>query len=90
MPSANKIVDDISRVFSGAMGVAQGAAGEAENAMKSFVSKLIADKDFVTREEFEAVSLMAQNAREEVELLKKEIASLKPKKVAKKKTTKDA
>ncbi len=86
MSSANKIVDDISRVFSGAMGVAQGAAGEAENAMKSFVGKLIADKDFVTREEFEAVSLMAQNARAEVEALKKEIAALTPKKTVSKKT----
>ena len=83
MSSANKIVDDISRVFSGAMGVAQGAAGEAENAMKSFVSKLVADKDFVTREEFEAVSIMAQNARAEVEVLKKEIAALYPQKTTK-------
>lgn len=79
MSSANKIVDDLSRVFSGAMGVAQGAAGEAENAMKSFVAKLMADKDYVSREEFEAVAEMARNARAEVEALKIEIATLKPK-----------
>lgn len=83
MSSANKIVDDISRVFSGALGVAQGAKGEAENVMKGFISKLVADKDFVTREEFNAVSLMAQNARNEVEALKKVIEALKPAKTTK-------
>ena len=48
-----------------AMGVAQGARDEAENAMKSWMDRWLADRDFVTREEFDAVRMMAQKAREE-------------------------
>ena len=79
MSSANKIVDDMSRVFAGALGVAQGAKTEAETAMKSFVSKLLEDQNFVRREEFEAVQTMAQKAREEVAELKATIEKLKKK-----------
>ena len=48
-----------------AMGVAQGAKTEAETAMKSWMDRWLADRDFVSREEFDAVRLMAQKAREE-------------------------
>ena len=48
-----------------AMGVAQGAKDEAETAAKSLVDRWLADRDFVTREEFDAVRGMAQKAREE-------------------------
>jgi BMFP domain-containing protein YqiC len=47
------------------MGVAQGAKDEAETAMKSMLDRWLADRNFVTREEFESVRLMAQKAREE-------------------------
>ncbi len=77
MANANKIFDDVSRVFSGAMGVAQGAKQEAENSMKGFFAKMVEDQNFVTREEFEAVQQMAQNARTEVEVLRKEIEAMK-------------
>lgn len=53
-----------------AMGVAQGARDEAETAMKGLVDRWLADRDFVTREEFDAVRAMAQKAREENEVLK--------------------
>jgi BMFP domain-containing protein YqiC len=53
-----------------AMGVAQGAKEEAETAMKSMMDRWLADRDFVTREEFDAVRAMAQKAREENEALK--------------------
>jgi BMFP domain-containing protein YqiC len=65
MSANNKIFDDISQLMSNAMGVAQGAKGEAETAMKSWVDRWLADRDFVTREEFDAVRAMAQKAREE-------------------------
>ncbi len=53
-----------------AMGVAQGAKDEAENALKGMMDRWLADRDFVTREEFDAVRAMAQKAREENEALK--------------------
>ena len=76
MQSRNKILDDISQLMTNAMGVAQGARSEAENAMKSLVDRWLADRDFVTREEFDAVRAMAQKAREENEALKARIDAL--------------
>ena len=59
-----------------AMGVAQGAKNEAETAMKSMLDRWLADRDFVTREEFDAVRAMAQKAREENESLKARLEKL--------------
>ncbi len=70
MQTRNKVFDDISQLFTNAMGVAQGARTEAETAMKSMLDRWLADRDFVTREEFDAVRAMAQKAREENETLK--------------------
>ena len=70
MQSRNKILDDVSQLMTNAMGVAQGAREEAETAVKSIIDKWLADHDFVTREEFDAVKAMAQKAREENENLK--------------------
>lgn len=61
----NKIFDDLSQLMTNAMGVAQGAKDEANTAMKSLMDRWLADRDFVTREEFDAVRTMAQKAREE-------------------------
>ena len=65
MSTDNRFFDDISKMMTNAMGVAQGARTEAENAMKGWVDRWLADRDFVTREEFEAVREMAIKARTE-------------------------
>ena len=70
MQTRNKVFEDISQLMTNAMGVAQGAREEAETAMKSMMDRWLADRDFVTREEFDAVRAMAQKAREENEALK--------------------
>ena len=69
MQTRNKILDDISQLMTNAMGVAQGAKDEADTAMKGLMDRWLADRDFVTREEFDAVRAMAQKAREENEAL---------------------
>ncbi len=79
MQTRNKILDDISQLMTNAMGVAQGARGEAETAMKSLMDRWLADRDFVTREEFDAVQAMAQKAREENEALSARLAALEGK-----------
>ena len=79
MQSRNKILDDVSQLMTNAMGVAQGAREEAENAIKSIIDRWLADHDFVTREEFDAVKSMAQKAREENENLKARIDALEKK-----------
>ena len=70
MQTRNKVLDDISQLMTNAMGVAQGAKTEAETAMKSLMDRWLADRDFVTREEFDAVRARAQKAREENDALK--------------------
>ncbi|GGO36027.1 hypothetical protein GCM10010991_29290 [Gemmobacter aquaticus] len=76
MQTRSKIFDDLSQLMTNAMGVAQGARTEAETAMKSMIDRWMADRDFVTREEFDAVRAMAQKAREENEALAARIAAL--------------
>ena len=76
MQTRNKMLDDISQLMTNAMGVAQGARDEAETAMKSAIDRWLADRDFVTREEFDAVRAMAQKAREENDALKARIEAL--------------
>ena len=79
MQARGKIFDDISQLMTNAMGVAQGAKDEAETAMKSLMDRWLADRDFVTREEFDAVRAMAQKAREENEALKARLDALETK-----------
>ncbi len=76
MQTRNKVFDDISQLMTNAMGVAQGAKDEAETAMKGLIDRWLADRNFVTREEFDAVRAMAQKAREENEALKARIEAL--------------
>lgn len=79
MQTKNKVFDDLSQLMTNAMGVAQGAREEANTAMKSMIDRWLADRDFVTREEFDAVRAMAQKAREENEALKARIEALEGK-----------
>ena len=79
MQTRNKILDDLSQLMTNAMGVAQGARDEAETAFKGMIDRWLADRDFVTREEFDAVRAMAQKAREENEALKARLAKLESK-----------
>ncbi len=83
MQTRNKMFDDLSQIMTNALGVAQGAKDEAEAAMKSWMDRWLADRDLVTREEFDAVRAMAQKAREENEALKARIEALEVKSAAK-------
>ena len=81
MQTRNKFFDDMSQLMTNAMGVAQGAKSEADNAMKGMLDRWLADRDFVTRDEFEAVRLMAQKAREENVVLKSRLDALEATKI---------
>ena len=80
MQTRNKILDYISQFITNAMGVAQGAKEEADTALKGLVDRWLAYRDFVTRDEFDAVRAMAQKAREENEELKKRLYMMERKK----------
>ena len=79
MQSRSKILDDVSQLMTNAMGVAQGAREEAETAIKSIIDRWLADHDFVTREEFDAVKAMAQKAREENDNLRARLDAIEKK-----------
>ncbi len=76
MTTQNRFFDDMSKLMTNAMGVAQGARSEAETAMKGWIDRWLADRDFVTREEFEAVREMAIKARTENAEMKARLDSL--------------
>ena len=65
MQSRNKNMEDISQLMTIAMGVAQGAKGEAETVFNSWIERWLADHDFVSREAFDDVRGMAQKAGQE-------------------------
>lgn len=76
MQTTNKLLDDLARVASGALGVAAGMRDEVENAMRQRFARVLGDLDLVTREEFEAVKAMVAKARGEEEALKLRVAKL--------------
>ncbi|MDF3607388.1 accessory factor UbiK family protein [Paracoccus sp. DMF-8] len=84
MSAQNRMFDDLSKLMTNAMGVAQGARNEAETAFNSMIDRWLADRNFVTREEFEAVRDMAIKARTENAELRSRIEALEGKKAAKK------
>ena len=65
MTANNRFFDDLSKLMTNAMGVAQGAKDEAQTAFNGWIDRWLAERDFVTREEFEAVREMAIKARTE-------------------------
>ena len=76
MQTSNKLLDDLARVASGALGVAAGMREEVESAMRQRFARVLGDLDVVTRDEFEAVKAMAVKARTEEEALKLRIVKL--------------
>ena len=79
MQTRSKIFEDLSQLMTNAVGVAQGAKTEAETAMKGWIDRWLAERNLVTREEFDAVRAMAQKAREENDALSARIAALEAK-----------
>ena len=78
MTTQNKFFDDISKLMTNAMGVAHGAKSEAETAMKGWIDRWLAERDFVTREEFEAVREMAVKSRTEAAELRARLDRIDP------------
>ena len=90
MQTQNKILDDVARVASGALGVASEMRNEFEGLLRQQLERLVNQMDLVSREEFEAVKAMAAKAREEQELLAERVAALEAKLAAASKPAKAA
>ena len=60
MQSKNPRLNDLSKLVTGAFGIAQNARAEMETVVSSVIERWLSDRDLVTREEFDAVRIMAQ------------------------------
>ena len=76
MQTQNRLLDDLARVASGAIGVAAGMRGEIEARLREQFERILSQMDLVPREEFEAVKEMAAKARAEQEDLTERVAAL--------------
>ncbi len=76
MQTDNKFFDDMARLASGAMGTVFGLREEFDAQVRQQVEKILQRFDFVTREEFDTMSAIAQDAKIEVEELQERLAKL--------------
>ena len=79
MQTDNPVLDGLARLFTDAAGAAQSVRAEIDTFVRQRLERLVADMDFVPREEFEAVKAMAQKAREENGRLEARLAELEAK-----------
>src|SRR5260221_391223 len=72
----NPFLDGVAKAFTDAAGMAQSVRAEIDTFVRQRLERLVADMDFVPREEFEAVKAMAAKARAENEALAARISAL--------------
>ncbi|HYD73941.1 MAG TPA: accessory factor UbiK family protein [Candidatus Binatia bacterium] len=76
MQTQSSVFDDLARLMTGAMGMAQGMGDEARSFMRAQADRFVAEMDLVGRDEFEAVKQLAAEARAEADELRKRVAKL--------------
>ncbi|MBM3569781.1 MAG: accessory factor UbiK family protein, partial [Alphaproteobacteria bacterium] len=79
MLTDNPVLDDLAKLASGGIAVAQELRSEARARLRRRIARALGDLDLVRREEFEAVKAMAARAREENERLAARLAALEAK-----------
>ena len=90
MQTENRLIDDLAKIATSALGSLKGARDEMEVRLKDQLERIIHGMDLVRREEFEVVRAMAAKARAENEALAKRIAALEPRPKAKAKSRRAA
>ncbi len=76
MQTQNRLLDDLARVATSALGVAAGMREELEARLRDQFERILSGMELVTREEFDAVKAMAAKARAEQEDLAARLAAL--------------
>ncbi len=79
MQSKNPMIADFVKMANSAAGTFAGMTREARESARERLKEGMAGMDFVSREEFETVKMMAQKAREENEALKARLEELEAK-----------
>jgi BMFP domain-containing protein YqiC len=70
MQTQNPILDEIAKLTTAAMGLAQAAGDEAKAAFRSQTDRLVAEMDLVRREDHDALKAEIAALRAEIEALK--------------------
>lgn len=76
MQTDNRILDDLARLASGAVGTIQGLRAEIDAMVRQQLERILARMELVSRDEFDAVKAMAAAARAENERLATRLAEL--------------
>ncbi|MEM6490855.1 MAG: accessory factor UbiK family protein [Pseudomonadota bacterium] len=79
MRESNPLFDDLARVAASAADALGGVREEVESRVRDRIEVFARDMDLVTREEFDVVRVMAEEARAENERLRERIAALEAK-----------
>ena len=87
MQNQNPFLEDLSRLMSSVAGTMAGAGREAETRMRERLREMVGGIDMVSREEFEAVKIMAAEARAELEVIRAELDALRAQSAAGTSTT---
>ncbi len=74
--TSNRLMDELARLATDAVGAAQGVRREVETVARSQMERLIKDMDVATREEVEVLREMVLAARAENERLSARLAAL--------------
>lgn len=76
MQTQNRLLDDLARVATGALGAFSGMRDEVETRLREQFERVLGRMNLVTREEFDAVKAMAAKARATQDALEKRVAAL--------------
>ncbi len=79
MQNQNPMIADLVKLANSAAGTFAGMTREARESARERLKEAMGGMDFVSREEFDTVKLMAQKAREENEALKSRLEELEAK-----------
>jgi BMFP domain-containing protein YqiC len=79
MQTDNRLLDDIAKVATGALGSLGGVRQEVEQRLQQQLERIVGRMNLVGRDEFEAIKAVAQTAREEQIRLEKRVAELEAK-----------
>jgi BMFP domain-containing protein YqiC len=79
MAEEKRLLDDLARVATGAVGALTGMRGEVETRLRDQFERILGRMNLVRREEFDAVQAMAAKARANQDAMERRVAKLEEK-----------
>lgn len=75
MQTQSTLFDDLARLMTGAMGVAQGVGDEAKTFVRTQADRFVADMDLVSRDEYEALRDTVRELQDKIAELEAKLAA---------------